>query len=102
MRKPLFTAIAFAALSIGALATGGAASAEPVAGANAQDTIQTLMSAGYQVQINGLANAPLSKCKVLGVHGLSGTMTTMEEVMAMNPAVVDTVYVDVSCPTLSS
>ena len=81
-------------LAATALGLAGAAAAAPLEGASAADTIKSLQDQGYSVQINGLANAPLSKCRVTGVHGLSGTMVGSAE--------FDTVYVDISCPTISS
>ena len=93
--KKLVFATAGVVLAAAGLGLAGAAGAVPSQGASAADTIQSLQDEGYVVQTNGIASAPLSKCRVLGIHGLAGT-----EMSARNG--FDTVYVDISCPTLSS
>jgi hypothetical protein len=50
------------------------------------------------VQLNltiGYRDVPLSECRVLGVHGLSGTDAAGKP---LTPAEVGTVSVDVNCP----
>jgi hypothetical protein len=93
MKKITITTAAAGILAASALGLASAAAAAPLEGMSAADAIKSLQDQGYSVQVNGLANAPLSKCKVTGVHGLSGSMPKTQ---------LDTVYVDISCPTISS
>src|SRR4051812_45104001 len=102
MTKLLLISAVGGVLAAAGLGSAAAVSAVPTQGASAADTIQSLQNEGYIVQINGIAIAPLSKCRVLGIHGLSGTEMPTDEPTAMPRNTFDTVYVDVSCPTLSS
>lgn len=94
---------AIGAATVGVLATSafalaGAASAAPLEDGSASDAITQLKAEGYDVQLNltnGYPFVPLSECKVLGVHGLSGTDSAGKP---LTPAEVGTVYVDVNCP----
>jgi hypothetical protein len=63
------------------------ASAAPLGGAEADQVVQTLTARGYDVQINGPQDAPLDRCTVTDVDGLSGA----------TPG--STVYVDINCPS---
>ena len=87
---------AIAAASAGALAVtalGSAGVAEAAAntpyGGSAADTISTLQGQGYNVQLNGTAPVPLSRCTVTGVDGVQS---------APDPTRLNTVYVDFTCP----
>jgi hypothetical protein len=80
------------------LALAGTASAAPLEDESASSAIDQLKAQGYSVQLNltnGYRDVPLSECKVLGVHGLSGTDSAGKP---LTPAEVGTVYVDVNCP----
>jgi monoamine oxidase len=83
------------ALAAAALGLAGAAAAAPTGGSSAADTIASLQAEGYNVQLNGSQTAPLSRCIVTDVHGLSGTDSAGQRI---NPTQFDTVYVDISCP----
>jgi hypothetical protein len=94
---------AISAATVGVLATtalglAGTASAAPLEDGSASDAITQLKAEGYSVQLNltnGYRDVPLSECKVLGVHGLSGTDSAGKP---LTPSEVGTVYVDVNCP----
>jgi hypothetical protein len=95
MMKLSFITIAAAALSAAAVGLAGPGAAAPTGGANAADTVTTLRSEGYNVQINGTASVPLSRCTVTDVHGLANAA---DSTVRPNPATLTTVYVDISCP----
>ena len=85
-------------MAVATLALAGTASAAPLEDQSASSAIDQLKSEGYSVQLNltnGYPDVPLSECKVLGVHGLSGTDSAGKP---LTPAEVGTVYVDVNCP----
>src|SRR5262245_48488227 len=63
---------------------------------NAQDTVNALTAAGYNVQINGATASPLSSCKVIQVEGLNNSNIDSNG-KQIDPTRFDTVYVDVSC-----
>lgn len=94
MRTLIFTAAA-ATLAGSALACAGVATAAPTGGANAGDTVTTLQSQGYSVQINGTASVPLSRCTVTDVHGLPNAADPGQRGSGNQ---LTTVYVDISCP----
>jgi hypothetical protein len=80
------------------LGLAGTASAASFLDGSAADAINQLKAQGYTVQLNltnGYPDVPLSECKVLGVHGLSGTDSAGKP---LTPAQIGTVYVDVNCP----
>ena len=80
------------------LGLAGTASAATFEDGSAADAINQLKAQGYSVQLNltnGYPDVPLSECKVLGVHGLSGTDAAGKP---LTPAQIATVYVDVNCP----
>lgn len=85
-------------LAAATLGLAGTASAAPLEDESASSAIDQLRAQGYSVQLNltnGYRDVPLSECKVLGVHGLSGTDSAGKP---LTPAEVGTVYVDVNCP----
>jgi hypothetical protein len=85
--------ITMTTLAAAAIGFAGNASASATSVDSAVDTIQSLQASGYNVQINGSENVPLSECRVIGIHGLpSGAQTS-------TPIGFNTVYVDVSCPS---
>ena len=96
MRK--FTTIVATGGALAAIAVGfaGAAPAAPTGGSSASDVIKNLQDQGYNVQVNGFAPVPLSRCNVTAVHGLRGTTDAAGNVI--NPAQLNTVYVDIVCP----
>jgi hypothetical protein len=95
VKKFAIAAAAFAALSGGSLGWSGPAAALP-SGGSASETIAQLQAEGYQVQVNGTVNTPLSQCRVLEVSGLRGTESGG---VRLHPAQLDTAFVDVSCPS---
>ena len=95
MTKFSFITTAAATLAATGVGLAGHAAAAPTGGANAADTVTTLRSEGYNVQINGTAGVPLSRCTVTDVHGLANAADSS---VRPNPATLTTVYVDISCP----
>jgi hypothetical protein len=81
------------ALAATALGLAGTAAAAPLAGSSAADTVQGLQAQGFNVQINGTANVPLSRCTTTGVHGLPDAHKAGQVATQFN-----SVYVDISCP----
>lgn len=70
------TAAAVDAIAATVLVSSRSAQAAPSGFANfgnAQDTVNTLAAAGYNVQIYGATAFPLSSCKVLQVEGLNNS-----------------------------
>ena len=65
----------------------------PLGGSSASDAVSSLQAQGYNVVLNGSVTAPLSDCTVTGVHGDSAG--------PVDPTRLNTVYVDVSCPSLN-
>ena len=94
MKKFTIAAPVFGALAATALGLASVAAAAPTGGSSAADTVSSLQAQGYNVQLNGSATAPLSQCRVAGVHGDSpGRIDSTQFV---------TVYVDVSCSPSNS
>jgi hypothetical protein len=86
------------ALTVAVLGSSGVATA-PSGFANfgnAQDTVNALTAAGYNVQINGGTVFPLSSCKVIQAEGLNNSNIDSDG-KRIDPTKFDTVYVDVSC-----
>ncbi|TDZ78551.1 hypothetical protein DE4585_04388 [Mycobacteroides salmoniphilum] len=83
----LVAVAALGAMAVASFAFSAQASASAGGGSSAADTVNQLQAQGYTVQLNGIADAPLSQCVVTGVEGLSGATA------------FSTVYVDISCPT---
>jgi hypothetical protein len=94
MRKSTVAATA-AILAAAAPGLAGTAAAAPTGSSSAGDVVNSLQSQGYSVQINGSATAPLSDCRVTGVHGVPNTDGAGRR---SDPTQFTTVYVDVSCP----
>ena len=98
MRRLAIGTTTFGILAAATLGLAGTASAAPLEDGSAADAINQLKAQGYSLQLNltnGYRDVPLSECKVLGVHGLSGTDSAGKP---LTPAEVGTVYVDVNCP----
>ena len=95
MTKFSFITLAAVALAVTAVGLAGHAAAAPTGGANAADTVTTLRGEGYNVEINGTASVPLSRCSVTDVHGLANAADLSAR---PDPATLTTVYVDISCP----
>lgn len=90
---------AVGALAMAVLGSSGVAAAAPSGFANfgnAQDVVNALTGAGYNVQINGGTAFPLSSCKVIQVEGLNNSNIDGSG-KKIDPTKFDTVYVDVSC-----
>ena len=93
MTKFVFTSLAAGALASAALGLSGTAAAFPGA-ASAADTIKSLQSEGYNVQVNGvITSAPLSRCSVAGVH------PTLDDSASRQEKQHTLVTVDVACPS---
>jgi hypothetical protein len=93
------TAGAVCALAGAVLSSSGVGAAAPSGFANfgnAQDTVNALVAAGYNVQINGATAFPLSSCKVIQVEGLNNSNIDSNG-KRIDSTKFDTVYVDVSC-----
>jgi hypothetical protein len=92
MKSIAISALTAGALAAAALGMSGIAAAFPNAG-NVEDTVSSLKSEGYKVQLNGSTNnSPLSRCIVTGMHPtLPDTATSAEKQNT-------TVFVDISCP----
>ncbi|TDZ93603.1 hypothetical protein CCUG60885_03206 [Mycobacteroides salmoniphilum] len=79
--------MAASAMTVPAWASPAVANAHNIGGGgNAADTVQHLQGHGYSVQLNGIADAPLSQCVATDVTGIPSDET-----------VFTTVYVTVSC-----
>ncbi|CAM3688923.1 hypothetical protein H7J08_04565 [Mycobacterium frederiksbergense] len=87
MQKILLASAAFMALAGGSFGLAATASAAPAGASSVEKTIYDLRTQGYNVQLNGTRNGPLSNCSVDSVRGASD---------ASVPGA--TVYVDLSCP----
>jgi phytoene/squalene synthetase len=99
MKRLTTVAGAVGALGVAVLGSSGATAAAPSGFANfgnAQDTVNALTAAGYNVQINGATAFPLSSCKVIQVEGLNNSNIHYSG-KRIDPTKFDTVYVDVSC-----
>ena len=80
-------------LTAASLALAGIAAAAPMGGGSAADAVKSLRAQGYDVQINGDRNAPLSECTVTEVSGLSGSNAAGHAGVSKG----STVYVGVDC-----
>jgi hypothetical protein len=87
VKRIIFGAALFGLAASAALSLASPASAAPLGGAAADQVVQTLTARGYTVQINGAQDAPLDRCTVTDVDGLTGA----------TPG--STVYVDINCPS---
>lgn len=69
------------------LASATGAIAAPSGGGSATDVVNDLRAQGYKVHLNGTRGGPLVNCTVESIRELAG------------PATIDTVFVDVTCPS---
>ena len=97
MKTFTITTVTIGALAAGAVALAGAAAAVPQGG-SAADTVKNLQDQGFNVQLNGTVNAPLSRCTVTDVHGLSNSNVDASGRRIDNTQ-LNTVFVDVVCPS---
>ncbi|MGU3499563.1 hypothetical protein [Mycobacterium sp. C31M] len=86
MRKIFSTTVMSLALMGAAATVAPFATAAPAGPQSATETVNNLRAQGYNVQVNGTRNGPLSNCSVDSVRGPSTD----------RPG--ETVYVDLSCP----
>jgi len=93
-----FAAIIASGLATGILAFAAPAQATPTGISSAADTVNSLHAAGFDVQINGAAEEPLSRCTVTDIHGLNNSNVNSAD-QRIDSSQFDAVYVDVSCPT---
>ena len=93
MKKFTITAATVGVLAATALGAASAASAAAVtpSGGSTDDTINSLKAQGYDVQLNGVAQVPLSRCTTSGVDGLPASGVP-------DPTRLNTVYVTFTCP----
>ena len=99
MKRLTLAAGAVGALAATVLGSSGTAAAAPSGFANfgnAQDTVNSLQSQGFNVILNGASVFPLSSCKVLGIEGLNSSNVDSSG-RRIDPTQFDTVYVDISC-----
>jgi hypothetical protein len=98
MKTSIVALAAFGALSAATFGIAGTATAVPFGGSSAADTVATLQSQGFSVQINGTVNVPLNRCITTGVHGLPGPEAAGRQ---GSPATGEqgsgVVFVDVDC-----
>jgi hypothetical protein len=94
MTRFLVTTVTAGALAAAALGLAGTAAAFP-SGGSAADTVTSLEAEGYNVQLNGIASAPLSRCSVTGIHPKLNDSASIAEKQNT------TVFIDVSCPSHS-
>lgn len=86
MKSLLVGAAAAAFIFAAGLSVAGPASAEPLAGGSAADAVSSLQARGYDVQVQGDTDAPLSECTATQISGLSAGASKDS-----------TAYVTVSC-----
>lgn len=86
MKKLAITVAGVGAMA--AAAMGFATAATAATGDRADETVNTLQTQGYNVQLNGSATSPLSSCTVTNVSGASGAVGSGL-----------TAVVDIACPT---
>jgi hypothetical protein len=92
MKNFVITPLAAVALGAAALDLAGTAAAFPNAG-TAADLVDSLKAEGYNVQINGLVQVPLTLCTATDVHPPLDESATLREKQHTQ------VFVDVSCPS---
>jgi hypothetical protein len=92
--KTLLASVAAAGLVFaGALVAATPASAAPLGGQSAADAVSSLQARGYDVQVQGDTDAPLSECIATQISGLSGSNAGGQSGVPAG----STVYVTVSC-----
>jgi hypothetical protein len=89
MKQVVIATVSAGVLAAAALSLAATAAAVPTGGASAADTAMMLMRQGYNVAFNGATAMPLSRCNVIGVHGLTPS----------DPTEFTTVYLDIACPS---
>lgn len=86
------------ALTAGAVALAGVATAAPTGPSQVDETVRTLQASGYNVILNRTGSAPLSECTVSSVRPGVTHETTDVRGSDIKPMIIsDTVYVDVTC-----
>jgi hypothetical protein len=93
MKKFTITATTVGALAATALGVASVASAAAVTpfGGSTADTVNSLKAQGYDVQLNGVAQVPLSRCTTTSVDGLPASGVP-------DPTRLNTVYLTFTCP----
>ncbi|MGU3499565.1 hypothetical protein [Mycobacterium sp. C31M] len=86
MQKLRLSTAALIGVSASLLAAAPIASAAPAGPQSATETVNNLRAQGYNVQVNGTRNGPLTNCSVDAVRGPNSD----------RPG--ETVFVDLSCP----
>lgn len=98
MKTSVFAAIIASGLATGIFAFAAPAQATPTGTSSAVDTVNSLQARGFDVQINGAVEEPLSQCTVTDIHGLNNSNVNSAG-KRIDSSQFDSVYVDVSCPT---
>jgi hypothetical protein len=92
--KTLLASVAIAgSVFAGAIGIAAPAFAAPLGGQSAADAVSSLQARGYDVQVQGDTEAPLSECIATQVSGLSGSNANGQSGVPAG----STVYVTVSC-----
>jgi hypothetical protein len=92
MKNVITLALTTGALAAAGLGMAGTAAAFPNDG-TAEDVVSELETEGYNVQVNGLVQVPLSTCRVTDVHPTLPDSATLQDKMHTM------VFVDVACPS---
>lgn len=93
MNRILIAAAATGYFFAAGLSLAGHAEAEPLSGGSAADAVNSLQSRGYNVEVQGDTESPLSECVATQISGLSGTNAAGGAGVPKG----STVYVTVSC-----
>jgi len=93
MRRLLASAATAGFIFAAGLSVAGVAAAEPLAGGSAADAVTSLQARGYDVEVQGDTEAPLSECTATQISGLSGSTASGHAGVPSG----STVYVTVAC-----
>ena len=93
MKNLLASAATAGFILAGGMSLAAPASADPLAGGSAADAVSSLQSRGYDVQVQGDTESPLSECTATQISGLSGTDSSGHAGVPTG----STVYVTVAC-----
>ena len=92
--KNLLASVATAGFVFAAgLSLAAPAVADPLAGGSAADAVSSLQARGYDVEVQGDTESPLSECTATQISGLSGTNSAGQGGVPKG----STVYVTVAC-----
>ena len=102
MRIIVVTAMAAGGVIAATIGLAGSGVAAPSAGGTAQDTVNALRAAGYDVIVNRLGEGSLDQCRVTGIrHGKEiterRTVSTDSASRSIDVVVRRPVFVNVKC-----